>query len=72
MEDGFLFAAHPHLSVLDRKPRAKWGRFGQEGNICEDSIRSTLSSFYMTDPISRVSETMASCVEVFARGEGRV
>ena len=25
-----------------------------------------------TDPVRRVSETMASCVEVFARGEGRV
>ena len=41
----------------------KWGDFGSKGSLDSGGFASPIINFYMTDPISRASETMARCVE---------
>jgi NADH-quinone oxidoreductase subunit G len=44
-----------------------WGPFGKEGgNIEPGAFEAPIENFYMTDPISRASVTMARCTEAFA------
>lgn len=40
---------------------AAWGPLGEEGAIEAASFETPIENFYMTDPISRASETMAKC-----------
>ncbi len=52
---------------------APWAEFGQEGEISEAPFTPAIRSFYMTDPISRASITMAECADLFGgnqRGTG--
>jgi NADH-quinone oxidoreductase subunit G len=35
-------------------------------------FRSVIDNFYMTDPISRASETMAQCTELYVHGRAPV
>ncbi len=44
---------------------APWGKFGKEGQLDPAPLASRPANFYMTDPISRASPTMAKCVEAF-------
>jgi len=59
-----LAAAHPTFATLDALMPATWGSFGQEGSMDGAAFRTPISNFYMTDPISRASVTMAKCAEV--------
>jgi len=55
-------------SVDVLKP-AHWGEFGETGKIDGGTpFVSPVENFYMTDPISRASLTMAECTEVFITG----
>ena len=47
---------------------AAWGSFGREGALDTTPFRSLIENYYMTDPISRASETMAKCTEVYVLG----
>ena len=49
--------------AIDTVEPAAWGDFGTEGPLDAAAFSSPISNFYMTDPISRASETMAKCVE---------
>ena len=49
--------------AIDTVEPAAWGDFGTEGALDAAAFGSPISNFYMTDPISRASETMAKCVE---------
>ena len=40
---------------------AEWAGFGEDGALDEAAFVSPIGNFYMTDPISRASETMAEC-----------
>ena len=40
-----------------------WGDFGERAELQAGGFASPVSNFYMTDPISRASETMAACTE---------
>ena len=40
---------------------AQWGEFGETGDMDETPFASPIANFYMTDPISRASKTMAEC-----------
>lgn len=51
---------------IDTVTPANWKEFGTAGNIDSAPFISPIDNFYMTDPISRASETMAKCVETFA------
>jgi NADH-quinone oxidoreductase subunit G len=54
-------ADHPGLLALDTVEPAAWGAFGADGPMQAAPFQSPVANFYMTDPISRASETMAKC-----------
>ena len=60
-----LIAVNPLFASLDTLQAAEWGAFGGEGALCDEDFSSSLSNYYMTDPISRASATMAACTEAF-------
>ncbi len=65
-----LAAAHPTFATLDALAPAAWGAFGNEGSMENAAFRYPIANFYMTDPISRSSVTMAKCAEAqAARGK---
>ncbi|MBO89293.1 MAG: NADH-quinone oxidoreductase subunit G [Rickettsiales bacterium] len=49
--------------AIDTIEPATWSEFGVSGAIDPAPFNSPISNFYMTDPISRASETMAKCVD---------
>jgi NADH-quinone oxidoreductase subunit G len=60
-----LFAATPHLQKLNAIAPARWEIFGAEGAVTARAFQLPIANYYMTDPISRASETMAKCTEAF-------
>ncbi|MGH6881200.1 NADH-quinone oxidoreductase subunit NuoG [Hypericibacter sp.] len=67
-----LFKQFPDLAALDEKPVAAWGHFGKAGSVENAPFRLPIDNFYMTDPISRSSATMAACSSAFLNGsEGK-
>ncbi|MBM08590.1 MAG: NADH-quinone oxidoreductase subunit G [Magnetovibrio sp.] len=52
---------------IDQVAPAVWKRFGSSGRLENSQIKCGHSNFYMTDPISRASETMAQCTDTFLR-----
>jgi NADH-quinone oxidoreductase subunit G len=54
---------------VDKAMPASWQPFGNEGPVDPAPFVTTVDNFYMTDPISRASETMARCTETFVRAE---
>lgn len=56
----------PHLSAIGDATPTVWGAFGVAGPVIEaQAFVSPVANFYMTDPISRASATMARCTETF-------
>jgi NADH-quinone oxidoreductase subunit G len=53
------------FAAVDQVPEAAWGEFGQAGELDSAPFGLPITNFYMTDPISRNSETMARCTEAF-------
>jgi NADH-quinone oxidoreductase subunit G len=66
----WLYASHPRLARLDYPEPADWTAFGAAGAVDSRPFAYPLANFYMTDPISRASETMAACTEVLLHGRG--
>jgi NADH-quinone oxidoreductase subunit G len=64
---------NPIFSDTGAVTPAAWGSFGVPGDIDPAPFLPAIANFYMTDPISRASITMAKCTEVFVehRGEER-
>ena len=60
-----LIAANPLFASLDQVTPAAWGEFGTAGHLEDGAFAAAVENFYMTDPISRASETMANCTEAF-------
>jgi NADH-quinone oxidoreductase subunit G len=54
-------AAAPHLARLGDVTPAPWGAFGKAGPMDDRPFASAIANYYMTDPISRASPTMARC-----------
>ncbi len=52
------------LGEADKINAAEWDDFGQDGDMSGDPFVSPVTNFYMTDPISRASATMAECTSV--------
>jgi NADH-quinone oxidoreductase subunit G len=48
---------------------AAWTTFGSSGSIDASGFDYPVDNYYMTDPISRASQTMARCTEEFVTGE---
>ncbi|MBI4182639.1 MAG: NADH-quinone oxidoreductase subunit G [Proteobacteria bacterium] len=67
-----LCAANPVFSRVGAVERAVWAAFGRDGAMGREPFASPIRNFYMTDPISRASTTMARCSEAMRRaGAGR-
>ena len=60
-----LRADHETFAAIDTIEPAAWGEFGKAGKLGDAPFVSPIANFYMTDPISRASKTMAECTEVF-------
>lgn len=63
---------NPVFETVDTVSAADWGAFGSDGGtLGTDGFASSVENFYMTDPISRASETMAQCTAVASESQGR-
>ncbi len=62
-----LFELSPRFQRLGAVEPAPWGEFGATGLVDSAPFASPIANFYMTDPISRASETMAECTETYVR-----
>jgi NADH-quinone oxidoreductase subunit G len=61
-----MVEAHPTFRVIDAVAPAAWGPFGTPGPTDDGApFASPIANFYMTDPISRASVTMAQCAELY-------
>ena len=64
-----LLKASDAFLKVDEVTAAKWGAFGKAGEIDTALFRSPIDNFYMTDPISRASKTMAECTAMSRGGD---
>ena len=60
--------AHPVFARIDDATPAQWAEFGRDAETGTDPFSSPVANFYMTDPISRASATMAQCTATFDSG----
>jgi NADH-quinone oxidoreductase subunit G len=60
-----MFKAAPNLQQLGAVAPAKWESFGASGAVTARAFHLPIANYYMTDPISRASETMAKCTDAF-------
>ena len=67
-----LVSANSSFMNIDTVGTASWDSFGSEGKISDVPFTSPITNFYMTDPISRASETMAKCTDTFAGAQDRM
>ncbi len=51
----------PWLGQLGVAAKNEWKSFGHAGTLSIDPFEPVIANFYMTDPISRASPTMAKC-----------
>jgi NADH-quinone oxidoreductase subunit G len=63
-----LAAEHPHFARTEEILPAAWGNFGRDGPLDPAPFQLPIENYYMTDPISRASETMAKCTEEYVLG----
>jgi NADH-quinone oxidoreductase subunit G len=65
-----LVAANGIFGATDQVKPAAWGAFGAKGQTDAAAFAYPIANFYMTDPISRASETMALCTaQILGKGE---
>ncbi|WP_158045691.1 NADH-quinone oxidoreductase subunit NuoG [Skermanella pratensis] len=60
-----LAETSPTFRTIEGMAVAEWGPFGQPGPVDAAPFRCPIENYYMTDPISRASATMAKCTETF-------
>ncbi len=60
-----LVAVNAHFDRVDEVVPAAWGDFGESGPMGTRTFVPPVANFYMTDAISRASETMAHCAQAF-------
>ena len=56
---------NPLFAGVDKAQAAEWKAFGAAGAIAASGFDYPVKNYYMTDPISRASRTMAQCTEEF-------
>jgi NADH-quinone oxidoreductase subunit G len=57
--------SHPVLAAPDVVTRAPWGSFGEGAPVEAGPFAYPIEDFYRTDPISRASQTMGQCSDLF-------
>ena len=58
---GRLAEANPAFQAVDEITKPRWAAVGRDGEVTAKPFESPVRNFYMTDPISRASPTMAEC-----------
>ncbi len=61
-----MVEVNPVFDHIGELVPAPWAAFGSDGKLDAVPFRTPIENFYMTDPISRASETMAACAATFA------
>jgi NADH-quinone oxidoreductase subunit G len=61
-----MLSQFPLFAQVDDVVPAPWLAFGAAGPVAAASFTYPIDTYYMTDPISRASPTMAECVVSFA------
>ena len=65
-----MIAKYPRLGAFDEVIPAKWGSFGGAGHkISSEPFQNPIGNFYLTDVITKSSETMRRCTSRFVLGE---
>ncbi|QCO01179.1 NADH-quinone oxidoreductase subunit NuoG [Azospirillum argentinense] len=62
-----LAEVNPVFAAVGTVTPAPWAPFGAEGALDAAPLQSPVANYYMTDPISRASVTMARCAETFVK-----
>jgi NADH-quinone oxidoreductase subunit G len=57
-----LVAVNKSFAALEQQSAGAWGEFGKAGTLSDAPFVSPIANYYMTDPISRASRTMAECM----------
>ena len=60
-----LVAVAPTFGDLDARPQAAWGDFGAAGDMEVQPFAPAINDFYLTNAVSRASETMHSCADTY-------
>ncbi|MEM7652032.1 MAG: NADH-quinone oxidoreductase subunit NuoG [Pseudomonadota bacterium] len=58
-----LVSDYQTFAGIDLVEAAAWGEFGEDGECDSAPFTSAVDNFYMTNAVSRASETMAKCAE---------
>lgn len=66
-----LAEVSPTFANPDEIQTASWENFGTKGDITPSALMSPITNYYMTDPVSRVSKTMAECTAVLINPQQR-
>jgi len=56
-----MIRLHPHMGLIGQVAKAEPKAFGHAGNLSLQAFEEAHANFYMTDPVSRASLTMATC-----------
>ena len=59
---------NPVFASYNTVTPSTWSEFGQAGDVGELLFSSAIDNYYVNDPISRASKTMAECTEVYVDG----
>ena len=63
-----LIQAVPHMGGIDQIAPVEWALPGAAGDLSDAPFEAAIDNYYMTCPISRTSQTMAECTEVYLAG----
>jgi NADH-quinone oxidoreductase subunit G len=56
-----MLSLFPQFAEVDNVVPAAWQEFGADGALSAETFAYPIATYYMTDPISRASPTMAEC-----------
>ena len=59
----------PQFAELDQLPGVRWAEFGAEGDLPSGVLKSPIENFYLTNVITKASQTMQECSRVLWHNE---
>ncbi|TXH34668.1 MAG: NADH-quinone oxidoreductase subunit G [Rhodospirillaceae bacterium] len=62
-----LYQVNARFQRLNTIEPGAWQKFGNDAPVDTKPFTPAIANYYMTDPISRASETMAKCTEAFVQ-----
>lgn len=59
-----MYELAPHWTKIGQVEAAAWAPFGTQGDMGDEPFASSVTSHYLTNPISRASDVMAECAAI--------